>query len=157
MPTLYTRTGSRSSGSGVFPRTRWSLVARVVDPGSRAGTGTRRGAFADLVSAYWRPVYRALRVKHRKQREEAEDLTQTFFLKLLEKSTLESFVADPTAGRFRNLLQSLLERFVSTANRDARRQKRGGHVRKVSLDPAEIEAIEGRIADPRPYLRRAGG
>ena len=148
MPTLYTRTGPSDrggTGSG-FPRTRWSLVARVVEPGSGAGTHTLRGAYAELVSAYWRPVYRALRVKHRKQREEAEDLTQTFFLKLLEKRTLERFVADSEAGRFRGLLRSLLERFVATAERDARRQKRGGDRPHVSLDPAQISAIEDRIA-----------
>jgi hypothetical protein len=91
-----------------------------------------------------------LRVKHRKRCEEAEDLTQAFFLHLLEKRTLERFVADPEVGRFRNLLRSLLDRFVATADRDARRQKRGGDRPHVPLDPAQIEAIEGRIAvEPR--------
>lgn len=149
MPTLYTRTGGSGHGSGVFPRTRWSLVARVVDPGSKVGTGTRHEAYAELVSAYWRPVYRALRVKHREQREAAEDLTQAFFLHLIEKRVLERFVADPESGRFRSLLRSLLDRFVLTAQRDARRLKRGGDRPHVPLDPAEIEAIEGRIrTDP---------
>lgn len=150
MPTLFTRTGTGGTGSGVFPRTRWSLVQRVIDPGSRAGTGTRRDAFAELVTAYWRPVYRTLRVKHRQKREAAEDLTQTFFLHLLEKKTLERFVADPQGGRFRNLLRSLLDRFTSTANRDARRKKRGGDRHHVPIDPAQIEAIESRIARDPP-------
>lgn len=142
---MHTLDGIRSD-SGAFPRTRWSLVARVAEPGSRAGTGTRRNAFAELVAAYWRPVYRALRVGHRRAREEAEDLTQAFFLELLEKRTLERFVADPQAGRFRGLLRSLLERFVSTTDRNARRKKRGGDQRHVPLDPAMVEAIEERIA-----------
>jgi RNA polymerase sigma factor (sigma-70 family) len=145
VPTLYTRTGS-GTGSGQFPRTRWSLVARVAEPGSRAGSRTRKDAFAELVTAYWRPVYRALRVRYRKQREEAEDLTQAFFLRLLEKKVLEKFVADPEAGRFRGLLRSLLGRFVATADRDARRLKRGGDRPHVPLDPAQIAAIEDRIA-----------
>lgn len=148
MPTLYTRTGG--NGSGVFPHTRWSLVSRVLDPGSRAGTGTRRDAYAELVTTYWRPVYRTLRVKHRQQREAAEDLTQAFFMHLLEKKTLEKFVADPHSGRFRNLLRSLLDRFNGTAQRDARRLKRGGEYRHVSLDPAQIDAIEQRIATSPP-------
>ncbi|MCW8140813.1 MAG: sigma-70 family RNA polymerase sigma factor [Planctomycetota bacterium] len=140
MPTLDSRTDSAG-----FPRTRWSLVARVAQPGSRTGSSTRRHAFEELVAAYWRPVYRALRVKHRRQREEAEDLTQAFFLEMIEKRTLERFVADPQAGRFRGLLRSLLERFTSTADRNARRKKRGGDAPHVPLDPAMIEAIEGRI------------
>ncbi|MBL4846092.1 MAG: sigma-70 family RNA polymerase sigma factor [Planctomycetes bacterium] len=149
MPTLYTRTSGSGHGSGVFPRTRWSLVARVVNPGSRVGTGTRHEAYAELVTAYWRPVYRALRVKHREKREASEDLTQAFFLHLIEKRVLERFVADPEAGRFRSLLRSLLDRFVLTAQRDAKRLKRGGDRTHVPLDPAEIEAIESRIkVDP---------
>jgi RNA polymerase sigma factor (sigma-70 family) len=149
VPTLYTRTGDTTGGSG-FPRTRWSLVARLAEPGSRQGTGTRRDALSELVGAYWRPVYRALRVSFRRPRTDAEDLTQTFFLSLIEKRTLEKFVADPNAGRFRGLLRSLLDRFVSGHDRDRKRKKRGGDHKHIPLDPAMIEAIEGRIAcEPR--------
>jgi RNA polymerase sigma factor (sigma-70 family) len=114
------------------------------------GSATRNDAYAELVSAYWRPVYRALRQRCRRTREEAEDLTQAFFLHLLEKKTLEHFVADPGAGRFRSLLRSLLARFVATADRDAKRLKRGGGQRHVRLDPAALEALEGRIARESP-------
>jgi len=150
VPTLYTRTSGSGHGSGVFPHTRWSLVARVVNPGTSVGTGTRHEAYAELVTAYWRPVYRALRVKHREQRATAEDLTQAFFLHLIEKRVLERFVADPEAGRFRSLLRSLLDRFVLTKVRDANRLKRGGGLTHVPLDPAEIEAIETRIKTDSP-------
>jgi len=148
VPTLYTRTGpgSNHGSGGAYPRTRWSLVARVVNPGSRIGSGTRRDAFAELVQAYWRPVYRTLRVRHRLEREEAEDVTQAFFLRLIEKRVLERFVADPSVGRFRSLLRSVLERFVGTRRRDQRRAKRGGDHRHVPLDPAQVEAVEQRIA-----------
>ncbi|MCA8921927.1 MAG: sigma-70 family RNA polymerase sigma factor [Planctomycetes bacterium] len=144
MPTLYTRTGGSREGSG-FPRTRWSLVARVLEPGSRAGSRTRDDALTELVSSYWRPVYRTLRVRYRRAREEAEDLTQAYFLSLIEDRTLERFVADPRAGRFRSLLRSLLETFVRDADRYARRQKRGGDRPHVPLDPTTVEAIEARI------------
>jgi RNA polymerase sigma factor (sigma-70 family) len=148
MPTLFTRTtGSRGSA---FPGTRWSLVARLVQPGSRAGSHTRRDALEELVSSYWRPVYRALRVRYRKSSEEAEDLTQSFFMELIEKRRLEKFVADPDAGRFRALLGSLLGRFVSSSDRDARRLKRGGDRPHVSLDPALVASIEDRIASEPP-------
>ena len=148
MPTLFTRTtGSRGSG---FPGTRWSLVARLVESDSRAGSRTRRDALEELISSYWRPVYRALRVRYRKRPEEAEDLTQAFFLELIEKRRLEQFVADPDAGRFRGLLGSLLDRFVSSANRDARRLKRGGDRKHIPLDPALVASIESRIAQEPP-------
>ena len=48
----------------------------VVEPGSRMGSGTRNDAYAELVSSYWRPVYRTLRVRCRKSKEESEDLTR---------------------------------------------------------------------------------
>lgn len=150
-PSLSSRTIG-SGGSG-FPRTRWSLVARVADAGAqREDDGSRawRDALGELVQAYWRPVYRALRVRHRRGRHEAEDLTQGFFLELLEKGTLSRFVADPQAGRFRGLLRALLDGFVSGEDRKARRQKRGGDRLHVPLDPAQIEAIEGRIAVEPP-------
>jgi RNA polymerase sigma factor (sigma-70 family) len=149
VPTLHTRTTAGSGhGSGAFPHTRWSLVARVVE--SNVGTGTRHDAYAELVSAYWRPVYRALRVQHRLRREVAEDVTQAFFLHLIEKRTLERFVADPEAGRFRSLLRSLLERFAATVRRNERRLKRGGDRPHISLDPAQVEAIEVRIRRDPP-------
>jgi RNA polymerase sigma factor (sigma-70 family) len=139
-----------------YPGTRWSLVQRVAEPKSKVGTGTRRRAFDELALAYWRPVYRTLRVAHRKPREEAEDLTQGFFLGLFEKGTLDRFEADPKEGKFRSLLRSLLDGFVHTADRSARRKKRGGDKKRVHLDPAEIDAIEERITlepDEDPFER----
>jgi RNA polymerase sigma factor (sigma-70 family) len=141
---------------GAFPGTRWSLVQRVAEPKSRVGTGTRRRAFEELALSYWRPVYRTLRVAHKKSPEDAEDLTQSFFLGLFEKGTLDRFEADPQEGKFRSLLRSLLDGFVSTADRTARRKKRGGDKRHVPLDPAQIAAIEDRITrepDEDPFER----
>jgi RNA polymerase sigma factor (sigma-70 family) len=146
MATGDSKTLPPGTGDGAYPGTRWSLVARVVEPESRIGSGARRRAFEELSLAYWRPVYRSLRVAHRKSREEAEDLTQAFFLGLFEKRTLEQFEADPQAGRFRGLVRSLLDSFVRTADRDARRKKRGGDHRRVELDPSAIDAVEARIA-----------
>jgi RNA polymerase sigma factor (sigma-70 family) len=144
-----TKTRAGGSGPEPFPGTRWSLVERLAERQSRIGTGTRRRAFEELSLAYWRPVYRTLRVAHGKKREEAEDLTQAFFLGLFEKGTLDRFEADPESGRFRSLLRSLLDGFVHTAARSARRKKRGGDRRRVELDPDQVAAIEERITrDP---------
>jgi RNA polymerase sigma factor (sigma-70 family) len=134
------------TGAGGYPGTRWSLVARLVEPESRVGSATRRRAFEELALAYWRPVYRTLRVAHGKSRDDAEDLVQSFLLELFEKGTLDRFEADPAAGRFRSLLRSLLDSFVRTADRDARRKKRGGDWKRVPLDPTELSALEERIA-----------
>ena len=141
--------GSAPGSGGAFPGTRWSLVARLAEPGSDVPSGPRRRAFEELSLAYWRPVYRTLRTIHRRRREEAEDLTQSFFLGLFEKGTLEGFEADPEVGRFRALLRSLVDGFVHTADRDARRKKRGGDRLKVALDPGEVDALEARIARAR--------
>ncbi len=128
-----------------FPGTRWSLVQRVAEPRSRVGTGTRRRAFDELALSYWRPVYRTLRVAHKKSPEDSQDLTQSFFLSLFEKGTFDKFEATPHAGKFRSLVRSLLDGFVHTWDRNARRKKRGGDKRHVPLDPAQIAAIEERI------------
>jgi RNA polymerase sigma factor (sigma-70 family) len=141
---------------GAFPGTRWSLVQRVAEPRSRIGTGTRRRVFEELALSYWRPVYRTVRVAYRKAAEEAEDVTQSFFLDLFEKGTLDRFDADPKAGRFRSLIRSLLDGFVHTWERNARRKKRGGDRRHVPLDAAEVAAIEERITrepDTDPFER----
>lgn len=139
-------TRTRAGSGPGYPGTRWSLVQRLVEPASRQGTGTRRRAFEELALAYWRPVYRTLRVAHQKTREESEDLTQAYLLELFEKGKLEGFEADPGAGKFRSLLRSLLDSYVRTVARDARRKKRGGDRRRVDLDPAELDALETRIA-----------
>lgn len=138
---------------GAYPGTRWSLVQRVAEPRSKVGTATRRRAFDELALSYWRPVYRTLRVAHRKPPEEAEDMTQTFFLGLFEKGTLDKFEAGPQKGKFRSLVRSLLDGFVHSWDRNAKRKKRGGDKKHVPLDPAQIAAIEERItlepeADP---------
>ena len=107
---------------------------------------TRRRGFETLVAAYWRPVYKYLRLKWRASGEDAEDLTQGFFARALEKGFFDRF--DPARARFRTYLRACLDGFVANERQSARRLKRGGGAEHVSLDFAGAEAELGRQAPP---------
>lgn len=98
-----------------FPATAWSLVERAIaDP--------QDAALNELVGRYWRPIYVYLRRTNR-QIAEAEDLTQGFFVHVLEKQLLER--VRPREVRFRAYLRGLLEHFLANEARLARAAKRG--------------------------------
>jgi RNA polymerase sigma-70 factor (ECF subfamily) len=115
-----------------FATTRWSIVLRAAD---RHAPDSRE-ALASLCATYWYPLYAFVRRKGHPA-EEAEDLTQEFFARLLEKGFLED--VGPGKGRFRSFLLVCLKRFM--ANEWDRKQalKRGGGKRIVSIDVDEAE------------------
>ena len=80
-------------GQDSFPLTRWSLIlaARSAEPAAR------QRALAILTAAYWKPVYKYIRLRWDKDNEQAKDLTQEFFFRLLEKNFLASY--DPRRAR----------------------------------------------------------
>jgi len=135
-----------------FPLTRRSVVRAAAsgDP------ETRRRAFETLVAAYWKPVYKYLRLKWGAPEEDAEDLTQGFFARALEKGFFDRF--DPGRARFRTYLRTCLDGFVANERKSAQRLKRGGGAEHVSLDFAGAEAELGRPAAPEgdmeEYFRR---
>src|SRR5687768_9109481 len=136
-----------------FPLTRRSVV---VAAGS-ADPETRRRAFDALVAAYWKPVYKYLRLKGGASGEDAEDLTQGFFARALEKGFFDRF--DPERARFRTYLRTCLDGYVSNERAAARRQKRGGDVATLSLDftGAEGELVLHPVApgtDMEEYFHR---
>lgn len=118
---------------GRFPLTRRSMIAAAGD----ADPEVRRQAWDALVASYWRPVYKYLRVQWRTEREEAEDLTQGFFLQALEKGTFERY--DPARARFRTFLRTCLDGFATNERKATRRLKRGGGQAFLSLDFAGAE------------------
>jgi RNA polymerase sigma-70 factor (ECF subfamily) len=87
----------------LFATTRWSLVAA-------AGSGGSTDALEDLCRIYWFPIYAVVR-KSGKSRDDAMDLTQGFFEKLLEKRWLD--IADDSRGRFRSFLLTALKRYLA--------------------------------------------
>ena len=124
-----------------FPPTRLSVVART----RSADAETRRLAFATLIEAYWKPVYKYLRLKWHLDPEQAADLTQDFFAGTLEKDVLGRYDAD--RARFRTYLRLCLDGFVANARKAEGRLKRGGGVAMVSLD---FPSAEGELLKHEP-------
>jgi RNA polymerase sigma factor (sigma-70 family) len=118
-----------------FPATRHSAIAgaRSDDPGER-----RRSVEA-LVAVYWKPVYKHVRLRWRKDNEEAKDLTQAFFARVLEKDWLRPY--DPARARFRTFLRTCLDGFLAHEAEARARRKRGGGALAVDFEAAERELI----------------
>ena len=115
-----------------FATTQWS---RVLAAGG-ADEPISREALAELCQTYWYPLYAFVRRKgHTAQ--DAEDLTQEFFLRLMERDWIAR--ADQTKGRFRTFLLTMLTRFLANEWDKATCQKRGGHLRHLSLTVEDAE------------------
>lgn len=97
----------------------------------RGGSRQAEVALEELCRTYWYPLYAYVR-RHGHSREDAEDLTQGFFARLLEKNYLEGVTSD--RGRFRSFLLVALKRFLANEWDHARAQKRGGGLVPLSLD-----------------------
>ena len=95
-----------------------------------------QGALGELYRIYWYPLYAHVRRRGHAP-EEAQDLTQGFFLHLLEHKTLGR--ADPLKGKFRSFLLGSLQNYLSTEAERARCLKRGGGVEFVPLDLRNAE------------------
>ncbi|HEY8748672.1 MAG TPA: sigma-70 family RNA polymerase sigma factor [Tepidisphaeraceae bacterium] len=113
-------------GKDYFATTRWTVVLA-------AGTGSPQAnqALAQLCQNYWVPLYAYLRKKGHKPAD-AEDIVQAFLARLIEKTALAA--ADPNRGRFRSFLISSLQNFVANRRDRELAHKRGGNLKKFSLD-----------------------
>lgn len=123
---------SAHSGNSQFQTTQWSLVAAA----GNGASAEARGAMENLCRAYWYPVYAFIRRRGR-QPDDARDLAQEFFARLIEKEHLES--ADPQRGRFRTFLLTALTRFLINQYEHDAAQKRGGGESPLSLSVDEGE------------------
>ena len=121
------------SGSSGFPTTRWTLVVAAGDPQRKEA----HEALASLCGSYWYPLYAYLR-RRGYPADEAQDLTQEFFIRVLEGRYLDR--ADPKKGRFRSFLLTSLKFFVADEEERQRARKRGGGM----LVPLEFPAGEER-------------
>lgn len=115
-----------------FETTRWTLVLAVADRDDR----NARQALASLCQSYWHPVYAYLRT-HGFGRQEAEDLTQGFFTRLIEKGALRH--ARRERGRFRSFLLASLKNYLANERQRAQAKKRGGDHVRLRLEPEEVE------------------
>ncbi len=107
------------SGPSQFPTTRWTLVVAAGDPHRKDA----RSALVSLCEHYWYPLYAYLR-RGGYPADRAQDLTQEFFIRLLEGRYLDR--ADPEKGRFRSFLLTSLKFFVADEQDRHRALKRGG-------------------------------
>lgn len=125
----------RAIESNRFKTTRWSVVLSC---GNREATEAEaRQALTELCRTYWRPVF-AFICRHGYSVPDAQDLTQDFFVKLLEGNLLA--LANPNRGRFRSLLCTALKNFLTDTQDKVGRKKRGGRVQFVVWDDWMAEA-----------------
>jgi RNA polymerase sigma factor (sigma-70 family) len=128
---------SENAQGGGFPITRHSIVvaAQSNDPVERSR------AIEAVTAAYWKPIYKYIRMKWGVAREDAQDFTQEFFARLIEKEFLEAY--DPHKGRLRTFLRTCADRLYLNQSRDAQRLKRSGGAAHVPLD---FDAAERELA-----------
>jgi len=104
----------------MFPSTLWSMVLHA--GGEEKSARTKN--LESLLEIYWKPVYCYMKAIRRKGSEDAKDLTQGFFTRLLEKGTLENL--SPEKGTFRGFLKEAIRNYVI----DAHRSESARHPRK---------------------------
>jgi RNA polymerase sigma factor (sigma-70 family) len=118
-----------------FVTTRWSLILSAANFGSEEQTV--RDALAELCRTYWRPIFSFVRARGYSI-EDAQDLTQDFFVTILKNNWLQH--ADRNRGRFRSLLLRSLQNFLINAAEKTHAHKRGGGVEFISWDDWMAEA-----------------
>lgn len=135
-----------------FGTTHWSVVLAA---GHRSSSDSDQ-ALSELCRTYWYPLYAYVR-RRVDDFHEAQDLTQAFFARLLEKEYLKD--VDPERGKFRSFLLAAMKHFLSKEWKRARARKRGGGRIPLSLD---FQAAEGKyrlepadvVTPERLYERR---
>jgi RNA polymerase sigma factor (sigma-70 family) len=115
-----------------FTPTHWSVVLAAREQNSLQASE----ALERLCQAYWPPLYAYIRRQSYSQ-EDAQDLTQEFFTRLLEKNWLARL--QHQNGKFRSFLLTFLEHFLSDQRDRERAQKRGGGQTFISLDQYQAE------------------
>jgi DNA-directed RNA polymerase specialized sigma24 family protein len=120
----------KATTPGAFATTRWSVI--LSGAGLKGEEKQTHAALAELCRIYWRPIFLFI-TRRGYSPENAEDLTQDFFARILRGDWLQK--ADPARGRFRSLLLKSLQNFLNDAADKTCARKRGGDVSFVSWDP----------------------
>ena len=126
---------SSPQGVRIFATTRWSVVLRA----GGANPEQAQEALEHLCRDYWYPLYAYVRRKGHSP-EDASDLTQDFFAKLLANEFAQGI--SPEGGRFRSFLLTALNRFLVDEWRRTQTLKRGGDTFTVSLEALIVERGE---------------
>jgi DNA-directed RNA polymerase specialized sigma24 family protein len=126
-------TPATGAARGIFATTHWTAVLAA----GRGSSPQADVALEELCHTYWYPLYAYVR-RQGHSREDAEDFTQGFFARLLEKNYLEGVSSDK--GKFRSFLLMAVKRFLANEWDRANRQKRGGGALVLSLDWQDADA-----------------
>ena len=121
-----------SRGEPRFETTQWSLVMTAAHRSTPEG----QAAFATLCERYWYPLYAYVR-RRESDLHHAQDLTQGFFTKVMEKNYIAD--ADPNRGRFRTFLLSSLRNYLANEWDKGQTQRRGGRRKHFSLQFDDAE------------------
>lgn len=131
----YDRSMGRADGPREFATTHWSLVlAARLDESDQSRA---RRALEELCRVYWYPLYAFVRWRGYSA-EDAQDLTQAFFARILESGGFTS--VEPGRSRFRSYLLGAMKHFLANEWHRGQAQKRGGDVTFLELDALDPEA-----------------
>ena len=113
-------------------------------------------AFDTILTSYWKPAYKYIRLKWQADNEDAKDLTQAFFANAFEKNHFASY--DAAKASFQTFLRTCLDGFVANERKAGRRLKRGGDMDHYQLDFAtaetELAAHASTDLTPEDYFHR---
>ena len=118
---------------GSFHTTRWTVIRAARNKSEPGSTE----ALAALCEAYWYPLYFFVR-RLGNDADDARDLTQGYFLNLMERNYLDTVRED--AGKFRSFLLASMKHYLANVKRDAAALKRGGGEVPISLDADDAES-----------------
>ena len=129
------------SASKNFHTTRWTIVRKA-----QGETPEAKSALSELCQTYYTPIFRFLLLQG-KSHDEAEELSHSFFARLLGKNSIHH--ADQKKGRFRSYLLGALKHYLAEDLRNKGRLKRGGNIKHQSLDEPATEATSSpQLTDP---------
>jgi RNA polymerase sigma factor (sigma-70 family) len=135
--------------SQTFATTRWSVVLAAGGENS----SDARHAWEQLAGAYWRPLYAHVR-RRGHSHEDAQDLVQSFFTRMLKQPVLQR--AQRERGRFRTFLLAALDHFLANEHDRAAALKRGGGVEFVPWpeDNGQVEPVVEPVDSALPIERQ---
>ena len=145
MPEQETADAPGGAGQALFTTTHWSVILAAANQ----ETPEAAAALERLCRTYWYPLYAYVR-RRGYSPEDAQDLTQEFFLRLLRKNYLGQ--VDPGKGKFRSFLLAAINHFLANEWDRANAVKRGGRVTFLALDH---DSAEQRLAETSPGIRRS--
>jgi RNA polymerase sigma factor (sigma-70 family) len=135
-----------------FPTTHRSVIAAAAS----SEPALRREALDAIITAYWKPVYKYVRLKWNKDSEDARDITQEFFTSALDRGLFERY--DAARALFRTYLRTCVDHHVLNETEAASRIKRGGTVTLVELDyesaDHELAISSNGARDMEEYFHR---